>query len=306
MAGNEPDFSKLPVRLTQPSGRKGSMIVEIDATTVNVTATGLSGRDHWSEPITSFTGVFRRDTMKTRSEVAILVFVYHVELLHPDPRKNVSLFQTTDFEEAQKTWIEAARLLNLPAIEDTPAGYITREYDELDKPLCDVLAAQTIELNPDSPAEPWPENLVRRDGKTLSVTYREKLPFQLSIGLMFIFAGILIQKIGGSMSMIFSAVSIIAGIVITGGAFVFDRYFVTPTHISSITRTPVGNFAAKSIPLNDLRNIMWVTSVRSQEGRLRFISDHTEIQMKFVKRASLAKRLGRFVMATMVGRMPER
>jgi hypothetical protein len=53
------DASKQPVRFSQWSVRQGRVTVEIDSTTVNVTATGLSGRDHWSEPVSSFTGVFR-------------------------------------------------------------------------------------------------------------------------------------------------------------------------------------------------------------------------------------------------------
>lgn len=308
MADKELDFSELPIRLTGWSDRQGRVTVEIDADTVSVAGTDSSGRDSWSEPTKSFTGVFRRDTLKTRGEVAVLKFESHIELHHPDSRKTLSIYKSSDFGEARKAWIEAARSLHLPAIEDTPAGHITREFGDLDKSLRDVLILQDIELYPDSLTEPWPDNLVRREGKTLFVAFRDKLTIRIATGLLFMLAGILVQhnqRIGGDMNLVFAAVSFIVGIVIFGGAFVYKHYVFTPTNISSITRTPVGEFGSKSVPLNELSNILWVASVRTEEGHLGFVSDNTVIDMKFLNRAGLAKRLGRFAMATMVGRMPE-
>ena len=160
MAKDMPDFSHLPVTI-----RSGGRTIEIGRDFVRVTETGLLGGEHWEEPLSAFTGILRRTDAVGGGD--IYSNVHLVELVHPDTKKTLQLYQAdaeegirklwkkTDAEEGiHNLWKDAARALNLPALDETADGILAHEPEDLDKSIREVAADGKISVDFDADTPP--------------------------------------------------------------------------------------------------------------------------------------------------------
>jgi hypothetical protein len=307
MAWKKPDSSKQPVRFSQWSVRQGRVTVEIDSTTVNVTTTGLSGRNHWSEPLSSFTGVFRRGILKNYGEGGFLE-TYYVELLHPVPGKTVSLYSSSELADAHKKWKEVARSLNLPAVEDTPIGRITRQPDDLDKSIRALLAKSKIPGFLEDVTRPPPRVLVTRNGDTVHIVTRPRQVRGLVASLfLFGLGGILYNQEFATyeIRLAFSVCLGLIGLLILVMVFTYMDIVVTPSTFTYSTATPIGNFGRKSVLFDELHSVVWAGQrifVGQQSGFLSLASNSAKIRIPM--NLEHADWIGRFVMTAAAGKLP--
>lgn len=93
---------------------------------------------------------------------------YIIELYHKNPEKMAPLYISTKDKEIRKIWEYYARTLNLPTLEVTDEGLVTRNVEDLDKSLRDMAKEKRLENNfDDKEALPPSIAVVRKRDKTV-------------------------------------------------------------------------------------------------------------------------------------------
>lgn len=153
MAMKIPDFSHLPVTVRRWKLGKRQTI-EIHRDLVRVTEKGLFATK-WDEPVSAFEGVLRRkDTQITGGEHVSMVTYYLVELVHPDTKKTLRLYQANKEVGIRKLWKDVACALDLPALDETVEGFVARAPEDLDKTIHELVADGKISVDFDADAPP--------------------------------------------------------------------------------------------------------------------------------------------------------
>jgi hypothetical protein len=235
---------------------------------------------------------------------------YYVELLHPVPGKTVTLHSSSTLADAHSKWKEAARSLNLPAIEDTPIGRITRQPDDLNKSIRALLSESKVPGFLEDVTQPPPRVLVTRNGETFHIVVRPPWVTWLvaslfCFGLGGLFYYFFHYMLGNDSGGLVAGLMGLCGLAFLSFISVSQDIVVTPSMITSYTRTPIGKFGRKSIPLNDIHSVMWVgkrmfTGINI--GYLCLASYGTEISIPM--NSELANWIGRFVMTAAAKKLP--
>jgi hypothetical protein len=98
----------------------------------------------------------------------------------------------------------------------------------------------------------------------------------------------------------------LCGIAFLAFISVSQNIVVTPSMITSYTRTPIGNFGRKSMPLNDIHSVMWAGNrmfTGKNTGYLCLASYGTEISIPM--NLEPANWIGRIVMTAAAGKLPK-
>ncbi len=170
-----PDFSRLPVTIQRWKLGKRQTI-EISRDLVRVTEKGLYA-SNWDEPVSAFKGILRRTDEETRAGGgpeggSMKVTVHLVELVHPDRRKTIRLYEADTEEDIRKLWKDAARALHLSALDETSGGMVTCAPEDLDKSIRDLAAEGKISAYFDADTLP-PKGIVWKQTESeLKVTLR--------------------------------------------------------------------------------------------------------------------------------------
>ncbi len=286
MAKDMPDFSHLPVTIRRWKIGKRQTI-EIDRDFVRVTEKGLAAAN-WAVSTSAFKGVLRRTDAETPGGWAREVTVHLVELAHPDPTKTLRLYKHDEEKGTRKLWVDAARALGLPALDETSDGIVARPPEDLDKSIRDLAAEGKISVNFDADT-PAPKGIVwQRADSELRVT--------LSLGANPYGTDVL-KFVGGATAISLAALGGFEGGYLTfigiGGAYfaitgawplLLDgiatrRIVITPSHLSYFRETPFGNFSYKGIPFNKLEAVYRISEATGSWslGPIVVSTSHEEI-----------------------------
>lgn len=147
-----PDFSHLPVTIRRWKLPKRQTI-EIHRGVTRVTEKGLFGTK-WNEPISAFKGVLRRKDARSQPtmEGGCPVTCHLVELVHPHKDKTLLVHEATKEGGIRKLWHDAACALDLPALDETLDGIVSRTPEDLDKSIRDLAAEGKISVDFDAVA----------------------------------------------------------------------------------------------------------------------------------------------------------
>lgn len=141
----------------------------IDAGAVKGLRRGLSGRNHWQEPLANYLGVlqtheFRRNEQYDRLHGNADYMVYKLSLHHHEVSKRVLLYESHNTlmeppDEWLPLWKHYGVLFRLPLLDQAPGAETTCSPGDLDMPLSvlmekGVIAVPAFDLtNPTLPAD---------------------------------------------------------------------------------------------------------------------------------------------------------
>ena len=122
-----PDFSNLPVTISRwKFGKRQTIKVYSDI--VSVTEMGLFTANWWEEPLSGFKGVLHRRHIETGGgEMPHVITLHLLELVHPNKKKTLRIYEGKNEKNIYKLWKEAADTLRLPALYQTDEGIFVQE-----------------------------------------------------------------------------------------------------------------------------------------------------------------------------------
>ena len=273
MTKEVPDFSHLPVTIRRWKLGKRQTI-EIHRDFVRFTERGLFARN-WEEPLSAFEGVLCRTATEARGggvEVTIWVPVHLVELVHPDTKKTLRLYKTNEEEGIRKLWEDAAKALDLPALDEIAGGIVVRATEDLDKSLRQLAVEGKVSVDFDADAPP-PRGIVleRAEGEFRVILGLQAYSYDLYV-LLYVF--LFIFFIGGAFLILLALEGVFEGSLgffvgfvgvslVTGGGALFWNVIVrrcivmTSAEIRYFRAGPFGTFGHKAIPLDQLEEISY-------------------------------------------------
>lgn len=119
--------------------------IAVDRDDVTVTRAGLWGAHCFRAPRASYRGVRLRTCRIRRGKRSVEGFA--VDLLHPERDKTLNLYRSARAERARARWEALARSLDLPALEDSAEGPVSRNVQDLDKSLADMLSEGKLSVD---------------------------------------------------------------------------------------------------------------------------------------------------------------
>lgn len=153
----------------------------------------IFGTKHWIARLSEYTGVRWRSEYHSGGKNRPSYTLYIVELLHPESRKTVRLYESRMDVGIRGIWENACRALNMPAVEGEGAGIVIRSVEDLDKSVKELAREGKLKVDFD-PTKPPPAGLTLKvDGKFLELSVKTRVGSTLGGGLFgILFAGIFV------------------------------------------------------------------------------------------------------------------
>ena len=260
MAKEMPDFSHLPVSISRWKLGK-HRIIKVHPDFVKVTEQGLNARN-WEEPVSAFEGVLRRRDTETRGsgQHSYTVTVHLVELIHPDEKKTLRLYKADEEEGIRKLWEDAARALNLPALDETADGVVARAPEDLGKSIRELAAEGKVSVDFDADALP-PKGITceHAEGEVRATLGLRANSYAVAVGGIIIVGGIFVVFPIWSTDFHFAAV-LFGAVVAVGGLGIMchvmrdalgkRRIVITPREVRYFSTQPT-----QAIPVDKLKNV---------------------------------------------------
>jgi hypothetical protein len=141
---------------------------------VNVTKKSLFGTRQWIEPLSAFTGIRSRSEYHSGGKNSPSYTLHIIELLHPDPKKAVRLYESRLDVGARGIWEDACRTLNLPAVEGEGDNVVIRGVEDLDKSVKDLAREGKLQVDFDLSKAPPTGLTLRVDGAHLELSIHSR------------------------------------------------------------------------------------------------------------------------------------
>ncbi len=109
---------------------------------VEVVGRSPFGREKWWQAYSGFKGVLHREHTVSRKNSTTTYQI--IELLHDEPDKTLPLLVEASKAMPRDAWERYAKWLDLPALEDSADGLITRDHADLDKSVRELAAEGKI------------------------------------------------------------------------------------------------------------------------------------------------------------------
>jgi hypothetical protein len=142
---------------------------EFDESHVHHVREGVLGRREWSEPLSAYRGVLKKQELRSTGKSSYMV--YMVQLLHEgDKKRTVTLYQSLKKGDLRRKHEHCARLFGMPALTETEDGMEERHPDDLDKTVRELVADGILQVQFDPSVPPPGKRLALRvDGDSLAV-----------------------------------------------------------------------------------------------------------------------------------------
>lgn len=153
----------------------------------------IFGTKQWTARLSEYTGVRWRSEYHSGGKNSPSYTLYIVELLHPESKKTVRLYESRMDAGIRGIWENACRALNMPAMEGEGASLVTRAVEDLDKSVKDLAREGKLKVDFD-PTRPPPAGLALKvDGKFLELSVKTRAGAALGGGLIgILFSGVFV------------------------------------------------------------------------------------------------------------------
>jgi hypothetical protein len=160
---------------------------------VDVIRKSIFGTKQWTARMSEFTGVRWRSEYHSGGKNRSSYTLYIVELLHPDPKKAVRLYESRMDMGIRGIGENACRALSLPAVEGDGASLVVRAVEDLDKSVKDLAREGKLKIDFD-PSKPPPAGLtLKADGKFLELSVKTRKGGTFAGGLIgILFSGVFV------------------------------------------------------------------------------------------------------------------
>lgn len=268
---SQPDLSRLPITV-----RRGTLIrsetIRIGRDGVEVEVKGPVRTTRWREKLAAYQGVRRRIVSERRGagRMARSVTLHVVELAHADDDKTIRLHAAGTDDGIRALWEQAARALDLPALDETATGTVARAPADLDKSIRD-LADEGKVTAAFEPATPPPRGIEwDRDGEELRVTIGFRATSYVATAIRAAVAGIvallaldntLVAGLASIPGVVFAVALVIAaegGLRLLSASYVERRITVASDALRCALLTPLGRFRTRTIPLDQIETVRQV------------------------------------------------
>ncbi len=267
-----PDMSRLPVTI-----RRGTLIrsetIRIDHDGVEVEVRGPVRTTRRRDKLSAFIGVRRHTVSERRGTgwAARHVTRHVVDLVHGDEDKTIRLYAAAADDGIRALWEQAARVLDLPALDETATGTTARAPEDLDKSIRDLAdeGKMTARFDTDKPPPrgiDWD-----RDGEELRVTIGFGATNYAVTAIRTAIAGVVallalddtlvagLASVSGIVFAIALAVAAEGGLRLLAAAYIKRRITVTAKEVRCALATPFGRFRTRRIPLDEVETVHQVS-----------------------------------------------
>lgn len=202
---------------------------------------GLFGIKKWMEPISKYRGVLSATEQRSSGGKNSSTYtVWVIYLYHDEYKKRIKLFESSSSSGVREKWENYARTFNRPAIERSGKEFITRDVDDLDKSVKELIREGEIKIDFDF-AKPTPKGFeVKRAMNEVQVVRKSK-PLGIFVGPPFVlaFCGVFIYLgFFGDAPILFGLVGTFFLIIF----FVFFIYKIISTPCYAIKREEVHTY----------------------------------------------------------------
>jgi hypothetical protein len=265
-------MSRLPVTI-----RHGTLIrsetILIDRDGVEVEVKGPVRTTRWREELSAFQGVRRRTVSERHGagRAARHVTRHLVELVHGDKDKTLQLYAAGVEDGVRALWEQAARTLDLPALDETTTGTIARAPEDLDKSIREL--AGEGKVNPQFETDKPPPSGIDwdRDGVELHVTIGFRATSHVVTTLRTVAVGFVallaldntlvagLKSVPGIVFAIALAITVEGAFRLLASAYIKRRITVTSKEIRCALETPFGRFRKQSIPIDEVETVRQIS-----------------------------------------------
>ncbi len=272
MASEMLDMSRLPVTI-----RRGSLIrsetIRIDRDGVEVEVKGPVRTTRWRDKLSAFEGV-RRRTVSERDGTgrrARRVTRHLVELVHRDDDKTIRLHASAVDDGVRALWEQAARVLDLPALDETATGTTVRAPGDLDTSIRDLTDDGKVTAPFDTDRPPPRGIEWDHDGAKLRATIGFRATTYAVTTIRTGIAGLIallalddtlvagLASVPGVVFAIALAIAAEGGVRLLSATYVKRRITVTSRDVQCALGTPLGHFRTRAIALDEVETVRQVS-----------------------------------------------
>jgi len=246
---------------------------------------GLFGANEWTEPLSSYAGVLRRQEYHSGGKNSPSYTLYILALQHGARKdRSVTLYSSRSPEGFRARHEEYARLFALPALIETQTGVEKRRPEDLGKSVRQRVAEGSMQVTFDPSAIPPGSRLtVRVEGDTLTVrTGRNTFGLASTLGpAAFLLGGvvILVLRLWPRVRIPAALLPLAAlGILIAASAFaalrlVSEELLISPKEVRKRWRHPWGTFRESAVPAGEIEEVLILAPPGEQQTAVQAITD---------------------------------
>ena len=246
-------------------------VIEISEETVHFTQRSLFGTKSWEEPLKNFKGVWSHSVYYSGGKNSSGYTAYKLELLHPDRKKRLRLYESRSPEGLRARQQNYCRKLQLPALEgDDEASLTVREVEDLGKSVGELAREGRIEVDFDPTQSPpaGVELAVEEDKLRITLPKSSNQCVGLLIG--FVIGGVfaIIGFVVPDGPLLFGIVGVGIVLATIGGTIwsyiTHPVVTVAPDHLHIAHMTPWGETKGTHMDADAIQNIRVGKRVKNQ------------------------------------------
>ncbi len=263
----------------------GGSIIRFTETAVTYRRFSLFKHTRWTEPLTNYRGVLRSSVVRRSGSRRQGNTSYHTDYLltlsHMLESKNIVLFDSRSPRGQRATWEWWARLLNKPAIDLTDHGEMTRDVNDLDVSVRELVKRGTLPVSFDRSQSP-PKGVHMKDTGDALILTTPKTRWPLIVSLMAVVVPLSIMYHGGLFTDVVPVDLRIAGPVIGAGCVLIvlwivltkQRLHVSAEQVVLGIATPLGMIPTARLNADDIEQVEMTSSFGKGSGVVICTDEH--------------------------------
>ncbi len=236
-------------------------VVTIDEHKVHVESQSMWGRSSWTEQLDRYKGILAHSEYHSGGKNSPSYTLYIVELYHDQNNRKIVLYQSRSESGFRKRWEDCCRKLNMKALEESSAGLLERNVDELDKSVREQVRDGSLRIDFD-PSKPPPEGLkLHIAGEYFEITIMRKknmlvgLIILLIVCAVFIGLGIMLPNFPVAIGGFFLFFLIIVVLAAAWEKYTFSQIRVSKNEVQSRRETPWGIIEGDRIDTSNVESV---------------------------------------------------
>ncbi len=246
-------------------------VIEISEDTVHFTQRSIFGTKSWKELVTNFKGIWSHSVYYSGGKNSSGYTAYKLELLHPDRKKRIRLYESRSPEGLRARQQNYCRKLQLPALEgDDEASLTVREVEDLGKSVGELAREGRIEVDFDPTQSPPAGIELAVEEDKLRITLPKSSDLWVGVGLGLLIGGVfaIIGFVVPDGPLLFGIVGVGIVLATIGGtiwSYITHRVItVAPDHLHVAYVTPWGETKGMHMDADAIQNIRVGRRVQNQ------------------------------------------
>lgn len=261
--------------------RKGIVIIRPDYVEMDLKTVGK--KIYWREFLNKYKGVLYRSEYHSGGKNSSSYTLYIVELYHDNKDRIVTLYESRSKQGIREKWENYARVLGLSALEKVEGKIVSRDVEDLDKSVADLVKEDKIQVEEVILSQPPKDIDVKQTPTITTVSITKKgMPiaaviFMIVFPLIFVGIGFFAKGafIFGLVGLVFEAImiAIIVFSFVATPQLRFGNDYVEVTYITPWQEVMTKRLAKGSIEQVKIKSMSADNSRANSQNSLYIESD---------------------------------